>query len=47
MRLQVEQLKKEKKELNEEMRVLAKWLDYIERAYCKEQRSLLAKDYEI
>ena len=47
MRLQVEQLEKEKKELNEKMRVLAKRLDHIERAYRKEERPLLAKDYEI
>ncbi|KAI0357130.1 hypothetical protein OH77DRAFT_134976 [Trametes cingulata] len=46
MRLQVEQLEKEKKELNERMRVLAKRLDHIERAYRKEERPLLAKDYE-
>ncbi|KAI0631697.1 hypothetical protein C8Q77DRAFT_1177634 [Trametes polyzona] len=46
MRLQVEQLEKEKKELNERMRVLTKRLDHIERAYRKEERPLLAKDYE-
>ena len=46
MRLQVEQLEKEKKELNERMRILAKRLDHIERAYRKEERPLLAKDYE-
>ncbi|KAI0740155.1 hypothetical protein C8Q76DRAFT_607850 [Earliella scabrosa] len=47
MRLQVEQLEKEKKELNERMRVLTKRLDHIERAYRKEERPLLAKDYEL
>ncbi|KAH9849176.1 hypothetical protein C2E23DRAFT_402471 [Lenzites betulinus] len=46
MRLQVEQLEKEKKELNERMRVLTKRLDHVERAYRKEERPLLAKDYE-
>ena len=46
MRLQVEQLEKEKKELNERMRVIAKRLDHVERAYRKEERPLLAKDYE-
>ncbi|KAI0919910.1 hypothetical protein AcV5_001857 [Taiwanofungus camphoratus] len=46
MRLQVEQLEKEKKELNERMRVAAKRLDHVERAYRKEERPLLAKDYE-
>ena len=46
MRLQVEQLEKKKK-LNEKMRVLAKRLDHIERAYRKEEWPLLAKDYKI
>ena len=47
MRLQVEQLEKEKRELNEKMRIVAKRLDHVERAYRKEERPLLAKDYEI
>lgn len=47
LRMQVEQLDKEKKELNERMRVIAKRLDHIERAYRKEERPLLAKDYEL
>lgn len=47
MRMQVEQLEKEKKELSERMRVIAKRLDHVERAYRKEERPLLAKDYEI
>ena len=47
MQLQVEQLEKEKKELNERMRILSKRIDHIERAYRKEERPLLAKDYEI
>lgn len=46
MRLQVEQLEKEKKEINEKMRIVAKRLDHLERAYRKEERPLLAKDYE-
>jgi hypothetical protein len=46
MRLQVEQLEKEKKELTERVRVAAKRLDHIERAYRKEERPLLASDYE-
>ncbi|GBE85638.1 Eukaryotic translation initiation factor 3 subunit A [Sparassis crispa] len=46
MRLQVEQLEKEKKELNERMRVAAKRLDHTERAYRKDERPLLAQDYE-
>lgn len=47
MRLQVEQLEKEKKELNEKMRIVSKRLDHIERAYRKEERPLLAQDYEV
>ena len=47
MRLQVEQLEKEKKELNEKMRIVSKRLDHVERAYRKEERPLLAKDYEV
>ncbi|KAH9916479.1 uncharacterized protein B0H18DRAFT_1124210 [Fomitopsis serialis] len=47
MRLQVEQLAKEKKDVAERMRIVAKRLDHIERAYRKEERPLLAKDYEI
>lgn len=47
MRLQVEQLAKEKKELAERMRIASKRLDHIERAYRKEERPLLAKDYDI
>ena len=35
MRLQVEQLAKEKKELAERMRIASKRLDHIERAYRK------------
>ncbi|KZT64080.1 hypothetical protein DAEQUDRAFT_679208 [Daedalea quercina L-15889] len=47
MRLQVEQLAKEKKELSERMRIAAKRLDHVERAYRKEERPMLAKDYEL
>jgi translation initiation factor 3 subunit A len=47
MRLQVEQLEKEKRGLNEKMRIVSKRLDHVERAYRKEERPLLAKDYEI
>ena len=43
MRLQVEQLEKEKKELNGKVLVLTKRLDHIERAYLKEERPLRAK----
>ena len=46
MRLQVEQLEKEKKGLNERLRFIAKRLDHTERAFRKEERPLLALDYE-
>ena len=45
MRLQVEQLKKEKKDLNERLRISAKRIDHLERSYRKEERPLLAQDY--
>lgn len=40
------QLEKEKKELNERLRIISKRIDHIERAYRKEERPLLALDYE-
>lgn len=46
MRLQVEQLDKETKDKNDRMRIIAKRLDHLERAYRKEERPLLAVDYE-
>lgn len=46
MRLQVQQLEKEKKEQAERTRIIAKRLDHIERAIRKEERPLLASDYE-
>lgn len=46
MRLQVEQLEKEKKDLNQRLRIVGKRVDHIERAYRKEERPLLGKDYE-
>ncbi|KIJ67327.1 hypothetical protein HYDPIDRAFT_173905 [Hydnomerulius pinastri MD-312] len=45
MRLQVEQLEKEKKDLNERLRIASKRIDHIERAYRKDERPLLAQDY--
>ncbi|KAI6127017.1 hypothetical protein F5141DRAFT_1193821 [Pisolithus sp. B1] len=45
MRLQVEQIEKEKRDMNERLRVVAKRVDHIERAYRKEERPLLAQDY--
>ncbi|KAI0283489.1 hypothetical protein BC826DRAFT_973748 [Russula brevipes] len=47
MRLQVEQLEKEKKERESRLRVIAKRIDHTERAYRQEERPLLAKDYEV
>ncbi|KAJ7726286.1 hypothetical protein DFH07DRAFT_906601 [Mycena maculata] len=44
--MQVAQLEKEKKELAERLRIVAKRVDHIERAYRKEERPLLALDYE-
>ncbi|KAI5121744.1 hypothetical protein M0805_009033 [Coniferiporia weirii] len=46
MRLQVQQLEKEKKELAERLRIIAKRLDHTERAFRKEERPMLADDYE-
>ncbi|KAI5983160.1 hypothetical protein EDC04DRAFT_2884940 [Pisolithus marmoratus] len=45
MRLQVEQIEKEKRDMSERLRVVAKRVDHIERAYRKEERPLLAQDY--
>ncbi|KAL1729149.1 hypothetical protein EV714DRAFT_285140 [Schizophyllum commune] len=44
--IQVGQLEKEKKEMNERLTRISKRIDHIERAYRKEERPLLAKDYE-
>ena len=47
MLMQVQQLEKEKKELAERLRIIAKRIDHTERAYRKEERPLLEADYEI
>ncbi|KAF4622265.1 hypothetical protein D9613_009488 [Agrocybe pediades] len=44
--IQVQQLEKEKKEISEKLRVTAKRIDHLERAYRKEERPLLAEDYQ-
>ena len=44
--MQVEQLAKEKRELNDKLRIVGKRVDHLERAYRKEERPLLAEDYE-
>lgn len=43
--MQVEHIAKEKRELNERLRIIAKRVDHLERAYRKEERPLLAEDY--
>lgn len=44
--IQVAQLEKEKKELSERLRIIAKRIDHTERAYRKEEQPLIAQDYE-
>lgn len=46
VQLQVEQLEKEKKELAERLRIVAKRVDHVERAFRKEERPLVLADYE-
>ncbi|KAK0554140.1 eukaryotic translation initiation factor 3 subunit A [Tilletia horrida] len=46
VQLQVEQLEKEKKDLNERLRVVFRRMDHLERAYRKEEIPLIEKDYE-
>lgn len=43
--MQVAQLEKEKFQTNERLRVTAKHMDHLERAYRKEEQSLLGQDY--
>ena len=47
MLMQVQQLEKEKKELAERLRIIAKRIDHTERAYRKEEKPLLEADYEV
>lgn len=44
--IQVAQLEKEKKEMNERLRVISKRIDHVERSFRKQERPLLAQDYE-
>ncbi|PBK70465.1 hypothetical protein ARMSODRAFT_955964 [Armillaria solidipes] len=44
--MQVQQLEKEKKETAQRLRIILKRVDHLERAYRKEERPLLAQDYE-
>jgi len=46
LNLHIEQLAKEKKDLGEKLRLVGKRVDHMERAYRKEERELLADDYE-
>ncbi|EJT98081.1 hypothetical protein DACRYDRAFT_24618 [Dacryopinax primogenitus] len=45
VQLQVEQIEKQKKEVNDRLRIIAKRLDHTERAFRKEERPLLEEDY--
>ena len=45
MQLQVEQMDKERRELNERMRIIAKRMDHIERAFRKAEIPLIIEDY--
>ena len=45
--MQVEQLAKEKREHTDKLRIVARKVDHLERALRKEERPLLAADYEI
>lgn len=47
MEMHVKQLDKEKKELSQRVHVIGKRLDHVERAYRKDERPLLAQDYEM
>jgi translation initiation factor 3 subunit A len=46
LRMQVAHLEKEKRDLNERLRIVSKRVDHVERAFRKEERPLLAEDYE-
>lgn len=46
LNLHIEQLAKEKRDLGEKLRLVGKRHDHLERAYRKEERELLAADYE-
>ncbi|KAJ7713513.1 hypothetical protein DFH07DRAFT_974716 [Mycena maculata] len=44
--IQATQLENENKELAEQLHIVAKWVDYIEHVYRKEERLLLVLDYD-
>ncbi|KDN45747.1 hypothetical protein K437DRAFT_274144 [Tilletiaria anomala UBC 951] len=46
VQMQVEQIEKEKRDLNERLRVIHRRMDHIERAYRREEIPLLGEDYE-
>ncbi|KAF8587340.1 hypothetical protein K439DRAFT_1407722 [Ramaria rubella] len=46
IRMQVAHLEKEKRDLNERLRIVSKRVDHVERAFRKEERPLLVEDYE-
>ena len=47
IKIQVAHLEKEKRDLTERLRIVSKRVDHIERAFRKEERPLLAEDYEL
>ena len=46
VQLQVEQIEREKRELNERLRTVQRRMDHLERAYRREEQGLLSADYE-
>src|SRR5882724_11373242 len=47
IKIQVAHLEKEKRDLTERLRIVSKRVDHIERAFRKEERPLLAEDYQL
>ncbi|KEI41654.1 uncharacterized protein L969DRAFT_321844 [Mixia osmundae IAM 14324] len=46
LQMSVQQIEKDKKEMAEKLRIVAKRMDHIERAYRQEEQPLLSQDYE-
>lgn len=46
LRMQIAQIEKEKREQTERLRIVAKRIDHLERAFRREERPLLTQDYE-
>lgn len=47
MRIQVEKMEKDRREMAEKLRIIGKRIDHTERAFRKEEITLLEKDYEL